>query len=146
MLVFEESGKAEYPEKNLLEQRREPTTNLTHIWYRVRESNPGHCAIPAPLKVMWGIHILCDLCSMTWKWLVDSFTCQNARFYLHIFYASPIFNKQSPIQAYLCYEAVVGTISQNPFATRKSVKEISIHQSVQFYPHTPLILRRQSMY
>ena len=27
MLVFEEMGKPEYPEKNLSEQRREPTTN-----------------------------------------------------------------------------------------------------------------------
>ena len=42
MLVFEERGKPEYPEKNLSEQRREPTTNSTHIWRRVRESNPGH--------------------------------------------------------------------------------------------------------
>jgi len=32
MLVFEERGKPEYPEKNLSEQRREPTTNSTHIW------------------------------------------------------------------------------------------------------------------
>ena len=31
MLVFEERGKPEYPEKNLLEQGREPTTNSTHI-------------------------------------------------------------------------------------------------------------------
>jgi len=31
MLVFEERGKPEYPGKNLLEQRREPTTNSTHI-------------------------------------------------------------------------------------------------------------------
>jgi len=30
MLVFEERGKPEYPEKNLLEQSREPT-NLVHI-------------------------------------------------------------------------------------------------------------------
>ena len=30
MLVFEERGKPEYPEKNLSEQRREPTTNSTH--------------------------------------------------------------------------------------------------------------------
>jgi len=30
-LVFEERGKPEYPEKNLSEQRREPTTNSTHI-------------------------------------------------------------------------------------------------------------------
>jgi len=30
MLVFEKRGKAEYPEKKLSEQRREPTTNSTH--------------------------------------------------------------------------------------------------------------------
>ena len=43
MLVFEERGKPEYPKKNLLsEQRREPTTNSTHIWRRHRDLNPGH--------------------------------------------------------------------------------------------------------
>jgi len=31
MLVFEERGKLEYPEKNLSEQGREATTNSTHI-------------------------------------------------------------------------------------------------------------------
>jgi len=31
MLVFEERGKPEYPEKNLSEQRREPRTNSTLI-------------------------------------------------------------------------------------------------------------------
>ena len=41
MLVFEERGKPEYPEKNLSEQSREPT-NSVHIWRRVRESNQGH--------------------------------------------------------------------------------------------------------
>ena len=58
MLVFTERGKPEYPEKNLSEQRREPTTNSTHIWRRVQESNPGHIGgrrvlsslHPAPLK------------------------------------------------------------------------------------------------
>ena len=67
MLVFEERGKSEYPEKNLSEQGREPTTNSTHIWRRVRETNPGHiggslcgrqmhnhCAIPPPEEpVIW---------------------------------------------------------------------------------------------
>ena len=57
MLVFEERGKPEYPEKNLLEQSREPT-NSAHLRCRIRESNPGHiggrrvlyhCANPAPL-------------------------------------------------------------------------------------------------
>ena len=42
MLVFEERGKPEYPEKNLSEQGREPTTNSTHIWRRCRDLNPGH--------------------------------------------------------------------------------------------------------
>ena len=42
MLVFEERGKPEYPEKNLSEQGREPTTNSTHIWRRRRDLNPGH--------------------------------------------------------------------------------------------------------
>ena len=42
MLVFEEKEKPENPEKNLSEQGREPTTNSTHIWRRVQESNPGH--------------------------------------------------------------------------------------------------------
>jgi len=32
MLVFEERGKPEYPEKNLSEQKREPITNVrNHI-------------------------------------------------------------------------------------------------------------------
>ena len=41
-LVFEERGKPEYSEKNLLKQRREPTTNSTHIWRRRRYLKPGH--------------------------------------------------------------------------------------------------------
>ena len=31
VLVFDERGKPEYPEKNLSDQSREPTTNSTHI-------------------------------------------------------------------------------------------------------------------
>ena len=42
VLVFKERGKPEYPEKNLSEQGREPTTNSTHIWRRHRDLNPGH--------------------------------------------------------------------------------------------------------
>jgi len=37
VLVFRERGKPEYPEKNLSEQGREPTTNSTHIWRRRRK-------------------------------------------------------------------------------------------------------------
>ena len=42
MLVFEERGKPEYPKKNLSEERKEPTTNSTHIWRCCRDLNPGH--------------------------------------------------------------------------------------------------------
>ena len=42
MLVFEERGKPEYLEKNLSEQRREPTTNSIHICGRRRDLNPDH--------------------------------------------------------------------------------------------------------
>ena len=41
MLVFEERGKPEYPEKNLSEKRREPTTNSTHMRRRRWDLNPG---------------------------------------------------------------------------------------------------------
>ena len=53
--IIEERGKPEYPEKNLSDQGREPTTNLTLVWRRVPESNPAalvggecphHCATP----------------------------------------------------------------------------------------------------
>ena len=42
VLVFKERGKSEYPEKNLSEQRREPTTNSTHMWHRHRDLNQSH--------------------------------------------------------------------------------------------------------
>jgi len=40
MLVFGERGKLEYPEKNLLQQGREPTTNSTHMPALGFESGP----------------------------------------------------------------------------------------------------------
>jgi len=42
MLIFEEKGKLEYPEKNLSEQRRELTPNSTHIRHHHQDLNPGH--------------------------------------------------------------------------------------------------------
>ena len=42
VLVFKERGKPEYPMKNLLKQRREPTIISTHIRRRRRDLNPGH--------------------------------------------------------------------------------------------------------
>ena len=42
MLVFEEKGKPEYPEKNLSKQRRERTTNCNYVWSRRLDLNPGH--------------------------------------------------------------------------------------------------------
>ena len=42
MLVFEERRKPEYPEKNLSEQGREPTSKSTYILRRRRDLNQGH--------------------------------------------------------------------------------------------------------
>ena len=50
VLVFKERGKPEYPEKNLPEQRRKSTTNLTHIWRRRRDLNPGHIGVRRALS------------------------------------------------------------------------------------------------
>ena len=58
MLGFEERGELEYFEKNLLEQRREPTTNSTHIgtdagiwtWATLMGGECSHhCTTLAPL-------------------------------------------------------------------------------------------------
>ena len=74
MLVFEERGKPEYPEKNLSEQSREPT-NSAHLWRQVRESNPchiggrrvlNHCANPAPpIQMNTAEYYLDDLGDLT---------------------------------------------------------------------------------
>ena len=50
-------GKTGVPEENLLsEQRREPTTNSTHVWRRHRDLNPGHTPwylFDSPGKLPW---------------------------------------------------------------------------------------------
>ena len=71
MFVFKERGKPEYPEKNLSEQSREPTTNSTHIWRLVRESNLGHIAgrwalsplrQPCPhYRILWMHRRVCEI-------------------------------------------------------------------------------------
>ena len=50
MLVFEESGKLEYPEKNLSEQEREPTTSSTHIYTAVSRMVFGKSACDNPKR------------------------------------------------------------------------------------------------
>ena len=42
VLFFEKRVKLEFPEKNLMEQGREPATNSTHKWHQHRDLNPGH--------------------------------------------------------------------------------------------------------
>ena len=74
MLVFEERGKPEYPEKNLSEQSREPT-NSVHIWRRVRESNPGHIG---------GGRALSRLRQPCSPWLFMSWTKQYLSFVLSL--------------------------------------------------------------
>ena len=42
MMVFGKRGNPEYTKNNLSGQRRQPTTNSTHIWHRRPDLNPGH--------------------------------------------------------------------------------------------------------
>ena len=74
MLVFEERGKPEYPEKNLLEQGREPTTNSSHIWHRRRDLNPGYIG---------GRRVLSPLCHPCSPLFLDKTESQRAeKFFL----------------------------------------------------------------
>ena len=50
VLVFKEREKPEYPEKNLSEQGREPTTNSTHIWRRRQDSISIFLVSPSRLQ------------------------------------------------------------------------------------------------
>ena len=73
MLVFEERGKPEYPEKNLSEQGREPTTNSTHIWRQRRDLNPGHTG---GRRVLSPLRHPCSpayICRRPWnrRWKID---------------------------------------------------------------------------
>ena len=63
VLVFEEYLK-KYPEKNLSEQRRELTTNSTHIWRRVRESNLAHIG---GRRVLSPLHQPCSPTHTRWN-------------------------------------------------------------------------------
>ena len=62
---FWKEGKPEYPEKNLSEQRTEPTTKLTHIWPRRQDLNPGHIG---ERQVLSPLHhpLLPNTCDVTW--------------------------------------------------------------------------------
>ena len=58
-------GKREYPAKNLSEQRREPTTNSTHIWPRRQDLNPGHIGEKRALSPLRH-PLLPSFCGVTW--------------------------------------------------------------------------------
>ena len=62
VLVFKERGKREYPEKNLSEKGREPTTTSTHIWRRHQDLNQGHISGRRELSA------LCHPCSLKSCW------------------------------------------------------------------------------
>ena len=62
VLVFKERGKPEYPEKNLSEKGREPTTTSTHIWRRRQDLNQGHISGRRELSA------LCHPCTLKSSW------------------------------------------------------------------------------
>ena len=53
VLFFENRVKPEFPEKNLSEQGREPTTISTHTWRQHRNFEPGsHCCEVSTLSTV----------------------------------------------------------------------------------------------
>ena len=64
MLVFEKRGKLENPEKDLSEVSKEPRTNFTHIWPRVRNQTRATLVAsaitttPSLLSVEFEYHLL----------------------------------------------------------------------------------------
>ena len=77
MLLFEERGKLDYPEKNLLEQRREPTTKSTLI---IMAFKPGF----EPRPQWWKASALTTAPSLPSKELKPSLNI-NRIFYKSIF-------------------------------------------------------------
>ena len=77
MLLFEERGKLDYPEKNLLEQRREPTTKSTLI---IMALKPGF----EPKPQWWEASALTTAPSLPSKELKPSLNI-NRIFYKSIF-------------------------------------------------------------
>ena len=65
MVVFKERGKPEQPEKNLLENSREPATNSTHIWCWVRESNSDCLLCARLLEYFVLMKIMLHVCSVS---------------------------------------------------------------------------------
>ena len=51
VLVLKGRGKPKYPEKNLSEKGREPTTNSTYIWRRRQDSNPRAALLGGERKI-----------------------------------------------------------------------------------------------
>ena len=57
--VFEKRRKPEFLVKNPSEQRREQKTNLTHIWRRRQDLNPGHTGGQVPSSAPRATSITC---------------------------------------------------------------------------------------
>ena len=78
MLVFAERGKPEYLEKNLQEQRREPTTNSTQMWRRCRNVNSGPIG---GRRVLSTLHFPCSPISITIKTMLILNYKKTAHYY-----------------------------------------------------------------
>ena len=83
VLVFKERGKPEYPEKNLSEQGREPTTNSTHIWRRRQDSNPG--------PHWW------EACALTTALLLLAKKLKLMCFFFQSYQGEPLFKKDTAV-------------------------------------------------
>ena len=69
---FEERVQLEYPEKNLLEQGRKPTTNSNQWWLWCQDLNPGH------IGGRWVLSPLPHPCSIVYILLIGKLRHQHA--------------------------------------------------------------------
>ena len=82
MLFFLEGGKPENPEKNLLEEEPEPTTNSTYLPTQTRATVVGgecshHCDIPASLLITPVIYP--SISSKLSKKMTDKLPCLSTK-------------------------------------------------------------------
>ena len=78
MAVFAERGKPEYLEKNLSQQRREPTTNSTQMWRRCRDVTSGPIG---GRQVLPTLHFPCSAISITIKTMLILNYKKTAHYY-----------------------------------------------------------------
>ena len=140
MLVFKERGKPEYPEKNLSEQRREPTTNSTHIWRRRQDLSPGHIGgrrVVSPLyhPLLPLAHVADVIYPRVNQKLVSSVTQVSANPLGDNNFHKKYYLATIPLKPDACEDVTENTEEGNAFAFKRRPSS----SSSIYYTHLPLI-------